>query len=481
MPLSLKGSIVFLSAIAGIALASAVSIPPVWFFFLFLLGTLVSALAFRNPGRLFLGLIAFFFLLGLFRTEWVKRHDAGLAGLPRMTAEFSGTVAEASRSGNLQRLTLDTPDLGGVRVQATIPSFPEYHRGDELHLSGALESREALPPRLSELLQRNGIEFVMSYPRVIPAEKDGFSFVRFLDGMRRAFEESLKRLLPEPDASYILGILLGERSGLSTPLKEAFARTGTSHIIALSGFNITIIAVSIGWLLGFFHFSPRLRLSISILAVLLFVVMVGGGASVVRAAIMGALALLARERGRIYDMTNALILAALIMLIINPYLLRFDLSFQLSFLATLGIILAPPFFERRVSWLPKPIRAIVVPTLSAELFVIPLILWKFGLVSVIGPVANLLILPLVPSAMLLGFLAGLLGLLGNLGLVFAWPLHLILAYQLGMIRFLSALPGSAFQLPAAASLILAIPALWIVVRYLKARFVFQPRWRSQSA
>ena len=271
----------------------------------------------------------------------------------------------------------------------------------------------------------------------------------------------------------MLGILIGARSTISPELQMAFQRTGTSHLVALSGFNITIIAIAISWMLSGFHLSSRAKLMISAASVTLFVLLVGGGASVVRAAIMGILALIARERGRIYEMTNALLFAAIVMILINPYLLRFDLSFQLSFLATLGIIIMPPKLESWLLWSAKEsgIAEILYATLGAELFVFPLILWQFGRVSLIGPLANLLVLPLIPFTMLLGFLVGVLGMIApSLAYILAWVGHLLTSYELGVIKLLSAFPGSSATLPKVFTWIATLPAVYFAIVYIKDRF-----------
>ena len=162
-----------------------------------------------------------------------------------------------------------------------------------------------------------------------------------------------------------------------------------------------------------------------------------------RAAIMGGLLILARHEGRNYRITNAIIFAGAVMLFFNPYLLRYDAGFQLSFLATFGLVYLLPYFEKWFAGLPNflSFRDNLAATLSAQIATFPVIFFSFGSVSLIAPLANVLILPFIPLTMLFGFLAGIVGFVSlNLTYIFVFPAWFLLSYQIWLVKLLSLLP-----------------------------------------
>ncbi|OGJ15502.1 hypothetical protein A2585_01430 [Candidatus Nomurabacteria bacterium RIFOXYD1_FULL_39_12] len=178
--------------------------------------------------------------------------------------------------------------------------------------------------------------------------------------------------------------------------------------------------------------------------------MTGGSSTAVRAGIMATLALVARATGRNYDVARALVLAGVFMILLNPFLLAFDVSFQLSFVATVAVIFLAPRIEKYFLWVPDffKLRDIVSVTCAAYVFVFPFILYKMGNFSLVALPANILILPFIPFTMMLGFLTGFVGLIWY---VFAVPFgfisYLLLYYELGVISFFSKLPFAAFSFP----------------------------------
>lgn len=458
-------------------MASFVNIPIAFIFLAFLLGSTVLVFSIFRGRKLFIaGLVIVLFAFGILRMNSALQPDDQLREAFGSVREFQGAILETPKiNGANAQIIVETNELADAlaRVLIFTRRFPEFHRGETVKISGTVESIESEAPDYRMFLRQRGISGIMRYPAIELADNQTRSFIFQLERIKNYFSGALKTVLPEPDASYMLGILIGERAAISPELQTAFQRTGTSHLVALSGFNITIVALAIGWVLSGFYLSSRVKLATSAAAVTLFVVLVGGGASVVRAAIMGVLALVALERGRVYEITNALIFAACVMIFISPYLLRFDLSFQLSFLATLGIIIVPPRMEALTGWLAKDsgFTKILYATLGAELFVLPLILWHFGRVSLIGPLANVLVLPLIPATMLLGFITGAVGMISSLSAVpLGWASHLLVSYELGVIQLLSAFPGSSAMLPKVLAWASALPALWLAAIYVKDRF-----------
>lgn len=337
------------------------------------------------------------------------------------------------------------------RVMITAPLYPEFSYGDQLRIYGKLK----IPENFSEdfdyrkYLAKDDIFTTMLFPEIsdlvvqplsnleaqLPSGDRGLK-LSFGEGLKlkiyrgilafkKSFEKSLARSLDEPNASFIGGILLGSRSQIPEAAKEEFSRTGTTHILAISGYNITLIATLIsGFFLWFFKRQTAFWFSLAGVAV--FTILTGAQASVVRASIMGILVLLANREGRLNDPRNAILLAGAVMVLIHPKILRHDIGFQLSFMATLGLIYIAPIFESRFEWVTNffKFRENFVATISAQLAVLPLLAYHFKNLSLISLPANVLVLPLIPYSMLAGFISGILGmvvpLLGQLVGYFAW-------------------------------------------------------------
>lgn len=199
-----------------------------------------------------------------------------------------------------------------------------------------------------------------------------------------------------------------------------------------------------------FMIPSRARIWFGLMAIVLFALMVGFSATVVRASIMASLVLIAKHIGRTYAVIRALVLTGLAMIILNPYLLLFDVGFQLSFIATLGLILLSPLIEARVSWMPKAfgLREFLTATVATQIFVTPILLYQIGEFSVVAIVVNLLVLPMVPVAMLFTFIAGIVGFVSaTTALVPAYGAHVALSYILWIAQWFAALPFASFTIP----------------------------------
>ena len=284
----------------------------------------------------------------------------------------------------------------------------------------------------------------MSYPKIESAdlnlsfyEKIKLAVFKRIFIVKLAFEKSIERSVAEPNAAFIGGILLGSRSQIPQDIKDDFARTGTSHILAISGYNITIVATIVSSFFLLFFRRPA-AFWFSLIGITLFTILTGAQASVVRAAIMGSLVLLAYREGRLTNPRNAIALVGAAMVFINPVVLRYDIGFQLSFAATLGLVYVAPVIEKYFSKLPKlfDLRETLIMTISAQIFVLPLLLYYFKSLSLISLPANIIVLPTIPLAMILGFMAGITGMimpfLGQLVGYFAW---LLTSIELGIIIF----------------------------------------------
>src|SRR5687768_10986030 len=286
--------------------------------------------------------------------------------------------------------------------------------------------------------------------------------------------DNIYRLFPDPESSLLAGILLGVDTGLTQELQQAFKNTGTAHIIAISGFNMSIIA---GLFVIFFSrfLGPRRGAALAILGIILYTVLVGGGAAVVRAAIMGSLALFARQVGRRQFALNTLLAVALLMCLWNP-LYIWDVGFQLSFFATLGLILyAEPFSQFASGIITRYFPAstaerfaelfseFVLLTLAAQLTTIPIMAYHFQSISLVSFLANPFILPAQPAVMILGGLAVLLSHvwfpLGQIAAWVAWP---FVVYTIRMVELFDRVPHG--------TLFLGDLSIWFVILFYAALF-----------
>ena len=230
---------------------------------------------------------------------------------------------------------------------------------------------------------------------------------------------------------------------------DLFIAVGLIHIIVLSGYNITIVMNMAGKLLA--GTSRAVQIASSAFIVVFIVLMAGAAPSAMRAGAMALLPLVARMTGRIYLALRALGVVAFVMVLWNPLLLAFDPGFQLSVLATLGLVLLSPICAEWLHWVPEKfaLREIAASTLGTQMMVLPLLLYQNGLLSLVALPANLLALVVVPWAMGLSVVAALVGIvLGPYAAIIAFPAYVILAYIIGVAQFFAALPFASVSIAA---------------------------------
>ncbi len=364
----------------------------------------------------------------------------------------------------------------------------EWQYGDEVLVRGELQT-----PQVNEgfsyrdYMARQGIYSLMPFAAAERlASGQGNLFWALVYALRQHSVEVTHRLYPDPEAALLAGILVGDESGLSNSLKTAFNDTSTRHIIAISGFNISIVA---GLLLAVFSrwLGVRRGIRLAILGIIFYTLFVGAEASVVRAAIMGTLALVARQVGRQLFGLNTLAFSAALMTLVNPFLL-WDVGFQLSFAATLGLILyADPIKTRAMGWLAPyvseywlvrlkgPLTDYVFLTLAAQITTLPLLLYYFQRFSLVSLPANLLILPAQPALMVLGGLSVMAGLilfpLGQLLAFFAWPLT---AYTIRVVQAFASLSWASKDISNFSS-------TFVLLTYFALLLISAPALRNRLA
>lgn len=325
-------------------------------------------------------------------------------------------------------IKLNPPHEGEIRIYSE-PGV-RFSYGDVLEIRGIIEKSPT--GRLN----------IVSFPEITIIERGSGNILKgSLFKLRNSLISNLNEVLPPQHAALMSGLLFGERAEFTDEFKDAMRKSGTTHIVALSGYNVAIIGITLSAMLAYVV-GRRRAFYASLIAIPVFVIMTGAEASVVRAGIMGIILLLAERQSRLYSFRNAVVLTALVMLLINPRLLVFDIAFQLSFAALLGIVYLYPLFRKRfniseregiLGW-----RRNLFQTLSAQLAVAPIILTSFGYFSPTALFANVLILEFVPITMLFGFLTAVLGFFSfSVSLVAGWLTSIFLGYEIFVINLFS--------------------------------------------
>lgn len=389
----------------------------------------------------------------------------------------------------LKATAVDTGDselpIKDSLILVRVPSNQTFQYGDVLRLRGKLKT----PPENEDFSYRDYLAAKNIHAYMTDAEvtvlpgNAGNPFFAMLYTFKERSLANIYRMYPDPESSLLAGILLGVDTGLTSELQQAFKNTGTAHIIAISGFNISIIA---GIFFAFFSkfLGDRRGAVLAILGIVLYTVLVGADAAVIRAAVMGSLALLAKQVGRRQMALNTLLAAAAGMcLFFNP-LYIWDVGFQLSFFATLGLILyATPFseFANRIIVKYFPTSAaekfaelfseFVLLTLAAQLTTIPIMAYHFQRISLVSFIANPFILPPQPAVMILGGLSVLLSHVWlAAGQVVAWITYPFVVYTIRMVELFDGVPHG--------TLFLGDVSIWFTIFFYAALLALTFGWSS---
>ncbi|MDP2684653.1 MAG: ComEC/Rec2 family competence protein [bacterium] len=335
--------------------------------------------------------------------------------------------------------------------------YPSYQYGDKLRIKCDIQSPEPIVSEDSgrifyydKYLAKDDIYSVCYYPQIEYISSGHGNFIQTaLLNIKHNFISQEQKIINDPYASFLGGLIWGAKKSIPNSLMEKFNVTGTTHIVALSGYNITIIAVLVLNICKALWVPRKYGFWISVLVILFFILITGAQASVVRAGIMGTMVLVARQTRRIGSMRNLLALSAVVMLLVNPKLLVYDAGFQLSFLATIGLIYLAPLIKKGFMWVTSAfeIRENLVATVSATIITLPLIMFQFGRLSVVAILVNILILPVIPLAMGIGFITIFLG---YLWLEFAKAISgvvwLVLKYVIEVVEFFAQFKFASFDI-----------------------------------
>lgn len=428
------------------------------------------------------------FAAGIARMESAVRvEDAALSARIGEQVMLIGVVTqEPDRRESNTRLTVDATSLGGsattsvsARVLAIAPLRTEARYGDTVRVVGELGRPEAFDTTLGrsfdypKYLAKDGILYTLSFAQVeLLGENYANPAKALAIGIKQLFLQGLGASIPEPEAALAGGITVGDKRSIGEELTQDFIATSLIHMVVLSGYNITIVINGANALAERAPSSARFGIAGVIVA--LFALMSGGAATAVRAGAMALVAVYARTSHRTFLAARVLGVVCVAMVLWNPWTLAFDPSFQLSALATLGLILFTPIFERWLSRVPKRwgMREILASTIATQLMVLPLLLYQSGTLSLVGLPANLLALVTVPLAMGASAIAAVAGLVaGPLAPIIGFPAYVVLGYQIAIAQFFASLPFAEVELPAfgAAWLCVAYGALFVAYAYLKKK------------
>lgn len=319
-----------------------------------------------------------------------------------------GKVIQADSRMAVQMLTVRATEPFRGKVRTVMDPVPTMKYGDEVELTGTLERPEE--PYVN-YLKKDNIFSEMSFPKAKRVNSKLWTTRGTLYGVSNAVQSAFSRIFPAREAALMSGIVIGDTSQFTKEFKEAMQRTGTTHIVALSGYNVMIIVSACFALLGYFM-RRRTARWVAFPIILLFILMTGGDASVVRAAVMAFLAMYLTVEGRMRDPGNIVAATALAMVLWNPRVLAYDVGFQLSFLAFIGLVYISPHIilhlkhreQKRAGFFKEPFAY----TVSAQMMTFPLLIGYFDRFFVSSIVPNVLVVALVPLTMALGFISALL-------------------------------------------------------------------------
>ena len=401
---------------------------------------------------------------------------------PELTTRKQNVIVRVGEV-NIESSGRSCSNCRGKLLRVSLPRWPYYGYGDRLEIKGEIEPPEALEdfdyPRY---LKRYPIYGLVNQPtdiRQLPQSMSPYQRVRRgLYALSAQLEEVFSRNLPEPHASLGAGIILGQKQNLPADFRDQLARAGVIHVIALSGYNISIIMIALGNL-SIIYLSRRRVFALGLILAVFFTLATGAAPSIIRAAIFSLLVMFGLTLGRKGDSTNLLLLAALVMLVFNPFLLAYDIGFELSFAAFAGLIYLSPRVGKyvaasRLKHLPDYVKSPLTETLAAQIAVTPILLATFGQLSFVSPLANFLVLPIVPLAMTYAALAALAGaVIPFFGRIFSDLLWVLLEYMIRITEWLGGLRIAAVNLPAAWGnlwLALYLPLIiWLIICHRQKR------------
>ncbi|MBO06337.1 MAG: hypothetical protein CMI58_04820 [Parcubacteria group bacterium] len=419
------------------------------FLALFFLISIVVALIDRKFVLISISLVLF--SLGALRMDFAQDRNFILNNSLGKKAEITGIIIEepSKRENSIQLII--KPENSDEKVLITSERADIFNYGDLISAQGVLKTpKNFITDNNREFdyinyLSKDEIFYSMLFPKIEVLDTGRGNFIKEkLFSIKRTLISKMNEIIPSPESEYLSGLIFGVKESLGKDLEGDFRRTGLIHVVVLSGYNVTIIADSILKSLSFLPIHTSLALGA--LSIVFFAIMTGASATIVRASVMALIVIMGRVFSRRYDITRSLFIAGFLMILHNPKILIFDPSFQLSFLATMGLIHFSPIVEGKLKFIPEKyqLRKLISATLATQFFILPLLLNKIGEISLIAPVSNILVLPFIPFTMFFGFITSILGLALNfLGFIPGFLSFILLNYQIRVVEMFSSIPFSS--------------------------------------
>lgn len=425
----------------------------------------VAACRAKNSKMMYLTFLAGLLFVGALYcsgyNNWQKNKTAGLIG---RHIEATAHVIDVRQAGKIQQIKveLDAPRKGVIAVTARAASTVDY--GDVIWIEGMVKRPDTIS---MQYLAKDAVFATMDFPTIaIKKYNDGNPIKQYLFGIRKNIVATYERVLAPDEAALLAGITIGERANFDKEFVQQMKQSGTTHLVALSGYNISIIAIVVVSMLGW-GIKGGGKFLVAFAVIALFVVMAGAEASAVRAAIMGSIVLLAQYIGRAHSMRNAIAVSALVMVLWNPNVLRYDLGFQLSFMALIGIVYVKPHIDIWVKRGKEGVlewRENLSGTTAAQLAVFPILMHQIGSFSITAIASNILVLAFIPMTMFLGFLIGALGFISVwLASIPAVLASVLLQYEIGVIRMFGAHAGLVMNMSMGAVMLYYAAGGWLVL------------------
>jgi len=439
-----------LSFILGIFFASFFSLSPFSLILFFNLAIFLILFFWEKRRVVLFGFCLIFLLLGFLRMETfsdgIKNNELLQLNDSAETINLEGRVAKEAIEKIKVEMIVFQPDNYKGKILIVKSLYPHYEYGDRIKVTGKLKTPENTSGfDYRQYLLKDGIYSIMEWPKITLVKKnDGSILFSAIIGFKKKFEEATRQFISPPEEGLLEALLFGDESEISNEWENKFNITGTRHITAVSGMNVTIISFLVFAFLLNVGLWRQQAFFLSLFFIFLYVLMVGAPSSAVRAGIMAVIVLIGQYFGRLSSGVRALVFVAVLMLFFNPLLLKTDLGFQLSFLAMLGIILYVSFFIRWLKIIPEtnffPLRTTIATVLAAQFFTFPLLIYNFGYISSVTVLTNILIIPLIAPLTIFIFLFGVIAMLSySLGYVFSFFVWPFLSYIIFVIDFFSRL------------------------------------------
>ncbi len=457
----------------GIFLSSIIKIPQIfiWGFLIFGISIIIIAFVLNKNNFIVLGFCILVLTLGIIRfqiSEFNILNDklSSFKDKPEKITLVGQIADEPDVRDNSQKLKVK---IGNSLVLVTVGRYPEYKYLDAIKITGKLKTPGVFNDfNYKNYLLKDGIYSVMDFPKTeLISQKHNYNIFTYFYEKILFFKEKLRESIfinfSPPQSLILEGIILGNNKTMTQDLRDKLNGTGLRYLTAISGVHVIIVSAILMSFLLALGFWRGQAFYFSIIFIWLYIVLTGFSASGIRAAIMGSIFLLAQKLGRQNTSSRTITLAGALMLLENPLLLFYDVGFQLSFLASFGIIYFKPLLDYIIKIVSKDrfknLVNMISVTLTAQIFTIPIMVYNFGNISLIAPLTNLLVIPIFYPLMFFGFLASILGVFSNiLGRILSIPCWFLLTYFLKIMDI--------FYQPWATKTIQNISWIWLAVYYL---------------